>query len=104
MIGAGSYRLAFPVKLPEVVTSLPVLNLWRLTLCADRWCMSPQDPSVIASFPMAGFLPGEVSLLELKRIQAAVGEDSHAVDRQSMSSAVMVVLLVQLSVFSMHSS
>jgi len=81
-IAIGSYRLTFPVLLPETLGQMPPWNLWSLSLCTDRtWCTHPQDLSVIMSFPMAGFAPGEISYLEQKRIQAVL-------DTQRVSSTV----------------
>merc|ERR1712054_250242 len=72
-IAGGSYRLTFPVTMPETPAQMPAWNIWRLTMCTDRtWCTHPADLSSVASFPMAGFSPGEVSYLEEKRKQAVL--------------------------------
>jgi len=96
MIAIGSYRLSFPVTLPQVSTSMPTLNLWRLSLCTDRSCIQPEDSSVLVSFPMAGFAPGEISLLEQKRIQAAVGlETDSAFSVQGGLPALWLALMTE---------
>jgi len=72
LVASGSYRFTFPVALPETAPSVSSLNLWHLSLCTDWYCREPGDVSVLVSFPMAGFVPGEESSLELARANAAL--------------------------------
>ncbi|CAK9011875.1 unnamed protein product [Durusdinium trenchii] len=70
VVSVGSYMFTFPVALPRAEL-LPAVNFWRLSFCSSRSCVLPTDKAVLLSFPMAGFMPGEISLLEQHRQQLA---------------------------------
>ncbi|CAE7651299.1 unnamed protein product, partial [Symbiodinium necroappetens] len=69
-VDVGTYMFSFPVEMP-VAAELPSVNLWQLSFCNSRYCVHPKDEAVLVSFPLPGFLPGEVSLLEQRRQQLA---------------------------------
>jgi len=71
VVDAGSYLFTFPVVLPKSAEAVPSINVWHLTLCNSRDCLTSQGQGVILSFPLAGFRPGDVSILETLRIEAA---------------------------------
>ena len=52
MIAADTFKWNFPVMIPN---EMPRDNIWIISLCDDRSCRSPDDPTVRAYFPMAGF-------------------------------------------------
>lgn len=69
MINPASYKWNFPVMLPS---EMPRDNIWVISLCEDRSCRSPDDPTVRAYFPIGGFKMGERSPEDLE------GMDSYA--------------------------
>lgn len=70
-IAKGSYRLTFPVRMPESAAGVPRVNLWRLLFCgAGGGCASHVDPSTLVACALVGFVPGEVSVLEEQRLAA----------------------------------
>eukprot|EP00444_Apocalathium_aciculiferum_P070844 CAMPEP_0183578982 /NCGR_PEP_ID=MMETSP0371-20130417/142880_1 /TAXON_ID=268820 /ORGANISM="Peridinium aciculiferum, Strain PAER-2" /LENGTH=116 /DNA_ID=CAMNT_0025789455 /DNA_START=21 /DNA_END=371 /DNA_ORIENTATION=- len=73
LVSVGSYRFAFPVEMPESSSVVARLNVWYFCLCKDRSSIVPGEAGVLAAFPMAGFLPGEVSALEQYRVKTALG-------------------------------
>mmetsp|Transcript_40564 Transcript_40564/g.128494 ORF Transcript_40564/g.128494 Transcript_40564/m.128494 type:complete len:1697 (+) Transcript_40564:2365-7455(+) len=73
LVSVGSYRFAFPVEMPESSSAVARLNVWYFCLCKDRSSIVPGEAGVLAAFPMAGFLPGEVSALEQYRSKTALG-------------------------------
>jgi hypothetical protein len=105
VIAAGSYRLTFPVLLPETAYILPRWNIWMFSLCGDRnTCLTPEDFGVLVSFPMAGFGPGEVSVLEQNRIQAALDKTlgsgiANLAGRCTVSVLIMYFVLDIMALF-----
>merc|ERR1711924_65042 len=88
-VAVGSYRLSFPVQLPQTPATVPRWNIWRLSLCTDRsYCSKPDDLSVLLSFPMSGFFPGDVSYLEQKRAEAVLETMKEARSRRFCPIAV----------------
>merc|ERR1712087_464891 len=62
IIPVGRYRFQFRVLVPSI---LPVENYWHLAFCSTADCLSVNDPSVIVSFVLNGFLLGEASSASL---------------------------------------
>eukprot|EP00747_Dinoflagellata_sp_TGD_P096816 gnl/TRDRNA2_/TRDRNA2_166945_c2_seq1.p1 gnl/TRDRNA2_/TRDRNA2_166945_c2~~gnl/TRDRNA2_/TRDRNA2_166945_c2_seq1.p1 ORF type:complete len:792 (+),score=106.28 gnl/TRDRNA2_/TRDRNA2_166945_c2_seq1:66-2378(+) len=95
LIYPDSYRIIFPVLMPESPQYIPRVNLWRLGLCSDRYCMDPNGPSVLASFPMPGFVPGEESYLENRRkeFMLAARQSADEATRASSLQAIVFALL-----------
>jgi len=59
-IPAGTYSWSFPVLVPCCSEAdMPRNNVWVLTLCTTRECMSENDRGFLLSFPLAGFNLGE---------------------------------------------
>jgi hypothetical protein len=60
----GVYSWTFPVRMPY--SSLPPVNVWYLSICSSRSCEAPYDAHTLVSFPVQGFLFGELSVQTLK--------------------------------------
>eukprot|EP00746_Dinoflagellata_sp_MGD_P007253 gnl/MRDRNA2_/MRDRNA2_114325_c0_seq1.p1 gnl/MRDRNA2_/MRDRNA2_114325_c0~~gnl/MRDRNA2_/MRDRNA2_114325_c0_seq1.p1 ORF type:complete len:3111 (-),score=557.15 gnl/MRDRNA2_/MRDRNA2_114325_c0_seq1:74-8965(-) len=58
VVKKGQYRWKFPVIVPF---EMPPHNIWHVILCADHKCKSPDDPSAVVSFALAGFNLGNRS-------------------------------------------
>ncbi|CAJ1405442.1 unnamed protein product [Effrenium voratum] len=95
-VAIGTYMFTFPVALPGA--ELPAVNLWRLSLCSAR-CATPTDKAVLLSFAMAGFLPGEVSLLEQRRQQLATQAAGLEATGAGRSFPIWRILMVCFLVF-----
>jgi hypothetical protein len=65
LIPPDIYKWNFPVMLPA---EMPRDNVWYISLCDDRSCRFPTDPSVVVHFPIAGFRMGERSPQELDTV------------------------------------
>lgn len=68
-IPAAFHRFQFRVIVPFV---LPQQNLWYVSLCSDRSCISDQDATVLLSFPIQGFNLRERSVVDLAAVAGAV--------------------------------
>eukprot|EP00439_Symbiodinium_sp_Y106_P073537 s598_g13.t2 len=89
-VDVGTYMFSFPVEMPALA-ELPSVNLWQLSFCNSRYCAAWTSASecagaVLVSFPLPGFLPGDVSLLEQRRQQLA----QEAAGRPETASARMM--------------
>merc|ERR1712060_212163 len=62
VIPAGRYRFQMKVLIPSV---LPVENFWHLALCRTTECLGVNDPGLLVSFVLTGFLLGESSPLSI---------------------------------------
>ncbi|CAE7395231.1 unnamed protein product [Symbiodinium natans] len=99
-VDIGSYMFTFPVELPTAA-QLPAVNLWQLSFCKSRYCVHPKDEAVLVSFPIAGFLPGEVSVLEQRRQKLAQEETGvpETASASTMRWSLALVLAAKLQVF-----
>eukprot|EP00930_Biecheleria_cincta_P001431 TRINITY_DN102575_c0_g1_i1.p1 TRINITY_DN102575_c0_g1~~TRINITY_DN102575_c0_g1_i1.p1 ORF type:complete len:3349 (+),score=445.13 TRINITY_DN102575_c0_g1_i1:84-10130(+) len=70
-VDVGIYLFTFPFTMPESSSYIDPVNLWHLSMCATRSCSRPSDASVLLSFPMGGFRPGEQSSVEALRVKTA---------------------------------
>jgi len=50
---------------------MPRNNLWYISLCNERSCRHPDDPTVVAHFPIAGFAMGERSPEDMSGLASA---------------------------------
>jgi len=60
-LAAGSYRLEFPVTIPEYA---PVYNVWLVTFCSKSdtgACHQSYASHALVTFPLAGFRVGDVA-------------------------------------------
>jgi len=61
-IDAGTYKFTFPAKMPCCTDAdMPRNNVWYVSLCQDQLCFSPDDATVILTFPIAGFAMNELA-------------------------------------------
>lgn len=66
-IAADTYAWNFPAMVPCCTEAdMPKNNVWLLSLCEDRNCKEPDDPSVLVTLPMVGFSLQEISPQSLK--------------------------------------
>jgi len=60
IIPKGTYEFQFPVTVPE---QMPVYNVWLVTFCQvdhNRECVQAHGPNALLTFPLAGFVHGEL--------------------------------------------
>lgn len=61
-IAPGTYRFTFPAKMPCCVDAdMPRNNVWYVSLCSDQLCFSPDDATVVLTFPISGFALNELA-------------------------------------------
>jgi hypothetical protein len=70
-LARGTYNFVFPALIPQPL--MPPRNFWTLSLCSssEGGCRSRDDPSVIVTFPFAGFQYGDVNPASLRKAAGA---------------------------------
>jgi len=89
-IARGTYSFEFPVRIP--VDSVPKINVWYVSLCTTDTCTVPNGQGTIVSFPMQGFVLGEISSESLRLATSSAPPSALRLGSFTAVYALLVVL------------
>merc|ERR1712151_1149173 len=90
-IPPGTYKFTFPAKMPCCTDAdMPKNNVWYVSPCSDQLCFSPDDATVVLTFPIAGFALNELAPDAAAR-SVGSARRQHSVDVANVLAVLLVL-------------